>query len=195
MSAYKLVNVGTSYLLHIGACELISPSASWQWPTFFIATFITAKATGDGKSSQQRVVEVRTLHRPTEPIWHFAHQFMWHPPFAAIWANLPTALTNNWDDSAGNLDTETIRTLTSSNLSPSPASWRLASRDIFMTIPARSQPRYSSALSADSRPMCDVWLMSSLVGSMESVCVQQAKWAMSKRQWTERKKGNRKCVM
>ena len=140
MSAYQLVNVGVCYLLHLGACELISPLASWQWPTFFIATFITAEATGDGKSSQQRVVEVRTLHRPTEPIWHFAHQFMWHPPFAAIWANLPTALTNNWDDSAGNLDTETIRTLTSSNLSPSPASWRLASRDIFMTIPARSQP-------------------------------------------------------
>ena len=32
-------------------------------------------------------------------------QFMWHPPSADIWANLPTASTNNWD--SRDLDTET----------------------------------------------------------------------------------------
>ena len=39
--------------------ETILPS---HFSTLFIATFITAEARGDGKRSQQRVVEVTTLH-------------------------------------------------------------------------------------------------------------------------------------
>ena len=75
----------------------------WHFLTLFIASFITLEATGDGKSSQQRVVEVTTLHL-TGVHLTFASNLCDIPPLADIWANLPTGLTNNWD-SRRDLDT------------------------------------------------------------------------------------------
>ena len=75
----------------------------WHFLSLFIASFITVEATGDGKSSQQRVVEVTTLHL-TGVHLTFASNLCDIPPSADIWANLPTGLTNNWD-SRSDLDT------------------------------------------------------------------------------------------
>ena len=165
--------------------------------TLFIATFITVESRGDGKRSQQRVVEVNSVS-----IWpgsicqiHLTGEYSstdltsarnlcdGSPISAATSRQICQRLRGIIEIAPRgiDLDTELLRTHLSF---PSP-SWRLASRDIFITVPAYHHHHTATVPALYSLrfweptqcAMCNVWPRStSTLSPSLLLCATHSLW-------------------